>query len=150
MRSSTRNNVTTVTLGPVKDVDAFAEKIDFGEATVNNRTITVKAKKVDVPGAGSDEITKYLFDIKSPGVLTRVGALDKLGEMSVKKDRQEEVAAALVPLLKHDDIRTPRAAAKALGVWGTKDSITPLSDALKANDPFNALRSHGRAGQAQE
>ena len=72
--------MTTVTLGPVKDVDAFAEKIDFGETTVNNRTITVKAKKVDVPGADSDEITKYLFDLKSPGVLTRIGAWTSWGK----------------------------------------------------------------------
>ena len=67
--------------------------------------------------------------------------------MSVKKDRQDEVAAALVPLLKHSDIRTPRAAAKALGVWGTKDSITPLSDALKANDPFTRFEAMGALGK---
>jgi hypothetical protein len=141
MRSSTRNNVTTVTLAPVKDPQAFADKIDFGEATVSGRTITLKVTKVDAPSASADEVTRYLFDLKSPSQFTRSGALDKLAAMSVDKKKQEDVANAIAPLLKAKDVLTPRAAAKALAVWGTKDSVKDLGDALKSKDPFTRFES---------
>jgi hypothetical protein len=42
MRSTYSGDQLTISVSPVSDVDAFAEKIDFGEVTsVNGRTIQV-------------------------------------------------------------------------------------------------------------
>jgi hypothetical protein len=135
-RSSTRGNVTTVTLAPVTDVQAFADKIEFGEATVSGRTINLKITKLNVPGAGADALTKVLLDTKSPNVNTSRLALEKLAGMSVQDDRKAEVSKALEPLLASKSPFNSRGAAKALGVWGTKDSFTALSEAADSKDPF--------------
>jgi hypothetical protein len=136
MQSRSSGKTTTVLLAPVKDAQAFAQKINFGKVTsVNGRVITVAAGKVNVPGAGADLVTKLLFDLRSPNLFTRKAALEKL-VLAEPNDRREEVIKAIAPLTKDNDVFTRKAALAALGAWATKDTIPTIAESLKHNDPF--------------
>src|SRR5262249_48594522 len=87
-------------------------------------------KKLDVPAANADPVTRALFDLKSPSPHRRRAAAEQLAQ-NLPNERREEVAGALEPLLTDPDMWTRNAAAKALGRWGTKDSVTALIKAVR-------------------
>jgi predicted Zn finger-like uncharacterized protein len=136
LRSSTSGGATLVTLAPVPDPQAFAKKIDFGKVTdIQGRMILVAAKKLEVPGAGADLVTKALFDLKSPNLFTRKDALEKLG-LAEPGDKRDEVVKAIEPLLNDGQLPVRQAAYKAIAVWGTKDNVPAIAKGLDNQDVF--------------
>jgi hypothetical protein len=51
-------------------------------------------------------------------------------------ERRQEIVAALEPLLKHRGSFVPGAAARALGVWGTNESVPALVEMLEQGGTF--------------
>jgi predicted Zn finger-like uncharacterized protein len=156
MRSSASGGATLVTLAPVADSQEFAKKIDFGTVTdIKGRLIVVAAKKLDVPGAGSDAVTKALFDLQSPNAFTRKDALEKL-VLAEPNDKRDEVLKALEPMLSDNDTFVRKAAFKAIAVWGTKDTIPTIAKGLEGQDFFtrqaamDALSSFKNEAQAAD
>ena len=80
---------------PSADEGFFAAKIDFGTVTsINGRVIVVAAKKLDVPPASADLVTKALFDLKSPSAFKRKAAASSLAGVK-PNERRAEVAKEL-------------------------------------------------------
>src|SRR5262249_13612725 len=81
--------------------------------------------KVEPKPLTDAELAKALEDLKGSDAGRRKAAADKLA-LAVAGKGREEVARALAPLLKEEDAWTRLAAVKALGVWGTKESVPAL------------------------
>jgi hypothetical protein len=148
--------VGVITIGPVRDPDAFARKISFGEMQpreAGSRSVAIFFRGNGVaggappnfpnpPGGGNipgvpggqppkadgDEIAKALDDLKSNSLFTRKGACEKLRRTPVDAKRRDEVAKALVNTVKNDtDHFTRMEACAAAGVWGNSETVTDLT-----------------------
>lgn len=126
-------NRMTVRLGIVRDPQACADKIDFGTVRrISGRTISVVAHTVEGPAPDADVVTRTLFDLKSPLASRREEAARRLKTMA-PNERRAEVARALVEALMKDTNPFNRTEIMAaLEVWGTKDSVPGLLNALKS------------------
>jgi hypothetical protein len=81
------------------------------------------------------ELTKALAGLKSGDRAERREALDRLANAK-PAERRAEVARAIEALLTGNDHFTGRSAAKALGVWGDKESVPVLLKLLDDDDVF--------------
>lgn len=135
MESALLGDRMTVRLGPARDPQACASRIDFGEVRgVDGRVIKVVAHKVEGLPANADAVTKALHDLQSPSFVRRSEAAKRLKTM-IPNERRNEVARALEACLKDPNPFLQEEVLKALGVWGTKDSVPALLDALATSHP---------------
>jgi HEAT repeat protein len=93
------------------------------------------AARLAGPSVTDQVLAQLLADLKSTSLWTRKRACEKLAGLKPTAERAQ-VAAALEPLLEDPDFWTRRAAMKALGVWGTKQSVPALLKLLKNPDVF--------------
>jgi predicted Zn finger-like uncharacterized protein len=135
----------TILVVNVEDVEAFSRKLDFGTVnSVNGRTITITATKVEGPPPNADAVTRMLFRLKSPDPHKRREAVRKLKE-TLPDERRAEVVKALEPLLNDADFFTRRDVIAALGVWGTKDTVPILLKAMREKETRGeAMKALGR------
>jgi predicted Zn finger-like uncharacterized protein len=120
----------TVLLAPVRDPNALARKIDFGTVRgVSGRLITIVADKVEAAPANADAVTKALFDLKAGDSFRRADAARRLKDM-LPDERRGEVARALGALLNDPNDFTRDNVIEALGVWGSKENVPALLQAL--------------------
>jgi mono/diheme cytochrome c family protein len=80
-------------------------------------------------------LAQALIDLKSSDMWARKKAAEQLARAEANDDR-DTVAQALEPVLNDSNAATRRAAVKALGVWGTKESVPALIKVLKGDDVF--------------
>jgi HEAT repeat protein len=129
----------TILVGPVRDPQACAGKIDFGTVRrVSGRTISVVAHKVEGLPPDTDAVTKAVHDLKSRHFMRRREAAERLKKMAPNA-RREEVARALQEALAKDDNNpfSQEEILEAFAVWGSKDSVPFLLNALaEKQDPF--------------
>jgi hypothetical protein len=128
----------TILVGPVRDPQACAGKIDFGTVRrVYGRTISVIAHKVEGLPPDTDAVTKAVHHLKSPNFGRRLEAAERLKKMA-PDERREEVARALQEALAKDaNPFSQQEILEALAVWGTKDSVPFLLNALaEEQNPF--------------
>jgi hypothetical protein len=141
-RSSGSGGRAVCVVWPIKDVQAFANGIDFARVTnVSGRTIDVTVEPLDAGQrrpADSDVVAQVLFDLKSAALDRRKDALRKLREAPPDPSRREEVAKAIEPLLHDPDGFAASDAAKALAVWGGPENTPALVEALK-DSRFNVV-----------
>jgi HEAT repeat protein len=148
--SATRGDRGTIVLGPVSDPDAFVRGIDFATVyRVQDRVITIGPKS----GRGADRMAKALAALNSDSPSRRKAGLRRL--LAAKPDeRWEQVARALEGRLNDPDDEVRMKVILALGVWGTKESVTPLLDALRNRKTWlvaaDALRQLHEAGVLPE
>lgn len=135
MVSSSFGNRTTILLSPVRDPQAFANRIDFATVRgVNGRIVTIVARKVEgAPPANADAVTKALFDLKSDLPHKRREAARVLKD-TLPDQRRGEVVKALEPLLNDNGPFTREWAIEALGVWGTKETTPLLLKAMQQKE----------------
>lgn len=132
-----RGNLMTATVAPIGDVEAFSRKLDFGTVdSVKGRTITMTARKAQVPLANADALTKMLRQLKSSQLPKRQEAARTLKAMRPDDKRRPEVVKALEPLINANDPFTRHEAIEVLCVWANKDSVPLLLKALAAGDNF--------------
>jgi hypothetical protein len=81
------------------------------------------------------EMDQTLAALKSSNAFHRKDAAERLTQADPKESR-EQVTKALEPLLEDPDHFTRQAGIKAMGMWGTKDSVPPLLKLLKHPDVF--------------
>jgi predicted Zn finger-like uncharacterized protein len=127
--SDIRGDRMTMVLAPVRDPQAFAQKIDFGSASVRGRTVTITGIKVNVPPPNADPVVKALYDLQSPNQGRRADAVRRLKDMRPDEHR-EEVRKALEAHINDPDIFLRGDIIEALGVWGNKESVPLLLKAL--------------------
>jgi hypothetical protein len=127
----------TILLGPVRDPQACANKIDFGTVRrVDGRIISVVAHKVEGLPPNADAVTKAIHDLKSPNFTRRLEAARRLKSMA-PNERRAEVARALQDAMAKDTNTFSRQeVVAALAVWGDKDSVPALLNALSDENPF--------------
>lgn len=135
----------TILVTPVHNSKTYADKIDFGTVRrVNGRIISVVAHKIEGPPANADALTKAIHHLKSPNSWRRSEAARSLKKMA-PNERRSEVAQALHDALEKEargqDLSTftRQEIVEALAVWGNKDSVPALLNALKdlpEHDPF--------------
>jgi hypothetical protein len=75
-------------------------------------------------------------DLKSDNHFKVTAAAKQLSLAIPDDKRRKEVVEALKPLLKSEESFVPGAAAKALGVWGTKESVPALLEMLDEGNVF--------------
>lgn len=125
----------TYTIWPVDDPKQFAARITWATVTrVDGRTVHVTAKPVPANErrpADTDFVAQILFDLKSPKKDLCRQALQRLQNAPPDETRQVEVAKAIEPILKDPDGFTRVDAVKALKVWGGKENVPALLNALK-------------------
>jgi predicted Zn finger-like uncharacterized protein len=93
---------------------------------------------------GGDAVTKALHQLKSPQLHKRHEGLRKLKD-TLPDERRGEVIKALEPLLNDSDHFTRQWAIEALGVWGNKDAVPLLLNAMKDKDTRGeAMKALGR------
>jgi hypothetical protein len=132
----------TITVSPIPDVKVFADRITWAKVTrIDGRVIEVAMAPLAAGQrrpADSDWVGQVLFDLKSPTLQRRKDALRRLSEAPPDEARRVEVAKAIEPVLKDPDGFARSDAAKALGVWGGKENVPALIQALR--DPaFNVV-----------
>ncbi len=98
-----------------------------------NATAAAEAKAAAPPASDAD-LDKALAELKNKSL--RKAAAERLTTMKVNEARQAEIARALEPLLDSDDQFVSVSGAKALAVWGVKDSIPALVKALEDENVF--------------
>jgi hypothetical protein len=174
--SLTIDNDSGIALAPVDDVQALAASIDFGEVTTLNSVIHIAISKeyiASVPRlpvepmaaavapshigpepeipADADPVTRSLIQLKSPDIGRRKEAIQRLGR-TAPGDRLEEVVAALLPLLDHDDGFLVNDAVKALAVWRSPTAV-PALIARTSDDRFfvrkEAIKTLGKYKDAR-
>ncbi|HEV3440710.1 MAG TPA: serine protease, partial [Gemmata sp.] len=85
-----------VVIDPVDDPQSLADKIDFGTAKVTGWTISVAAKKIDLPPPTEQEVEQALKDLKSTDGRAQQAAADRMAKCyTVLPSRRAEVAKAL-------------------------------------------------------
>lgn len=126
--ATSRGNRAAFRITPVRDVKAFAAKIDFATvSSVDGQSITlVLDNRLAVPDANADIVTKTLFEIKSIDGPKRSWAIKKLSETLPDDQRRAEVCKVLEPFLNDPDHFTREWTRDALGVWGTKQTVPLL------------------------
>jgi hypothetical protein len=134
--SSGVNDRMTVMIAPVRDVQAMANKIDFGTVrSVKDRMITMVAHDVPgVPAPNADQVTIALYRLKLPRSHRRAEAARTLKGMQPDATRREEVRKALEAVIDDPDQGTRNEVCEALGVWGTKETVPVLVKQLKNQD----------------
>jgi predicted Zn finger-like uncharacterized protein len=135
MHSRRKGDRMTVVIMNVPDVQAYSQKLDFGKVeSVKDRFITMTAHKVKGPPTNADALTKLLYQLNSPNVLKRHEALRKLKSMLPDDKHRAEVVKALEPLLGNDDHFTREWAIESLGIWGNKDAVPLLLNAMREQE----------------
>jgi len=105
------------------------------EAMLEAAMAKAKAKKAAAPEALTGDATdQALAGLKSPQWYKVKAACDQLAKAAPVEERRAEVAEALEGLLSHENGFVRPAAATALGVWGTEDSVSALVAALEEGD----------------
>jgi hypothetical protein len=85
-----------VTIDPVDDPKALADRLTFGTTKVSGWTISVTAKKIDLPPPTEQEVEQALKDLKSTDGRAQHAAADRMAKCyTVLASRREEVAKAL-------------------------------------------------------
>lgn len=145
LTTARRGDRMTVLVMPVKDVQAFSQQLDFGTVReVNGRTITMLAHKVEGPPPNADAVTRALHHLKSTNQLKRAEAVRKLKE-TLPDERRAEVVKALEPLLNDANFFTRQDVIEALGVWGNKDAVPLLLNAMREKETRDtAMKALGR------
>jgi hypothetical protein len=140
-----RGDRMTVLVLNVEDVQAFSRKLDFGAVnSVNGRTITLTASKVEGPPPNADAVTRALYRLRSADPHKRAEAVRKLKE-TLPDERRAEVVKALEPLLNDTDFFTRRDVIGALGVWGTRDTVPLLLKVMREKETRGeAMKALGR------
>ena len=128
-----------IVLAPVSDINALAQKIDFGEVRgVEGRLVKVIAHKMEGPPANADTVAKFLHYYKSSSTRRRADAVRHVKEAR-PDERRPQVAEALKTLLADPDESVRHAAIEALGVWGGKENVEALlrlsMNPIRANSP---------------
>lgn len=127
-----QGDLLTALFRPVNDVQAFSQKLDFGTInSTNDRTITMTAHKVQGLPANADAVTKALYNLKSANVHKRMEAARKLKDMLPDDRRRKEVVKGLEPVLQDDEFFTRKFAIEALGIWGNKEAVPLLLQAMR-------------------
>ncbi len=93
-----------------------------------------RAKEDEGALPNADSLTKTLHQASSPNVLKRHEAIRKLKGMLPDDKRRAEVVKALEPLLTNDDHFTRHWAIEALGIWGNKDAVPLLLNAMREQE----------------
>lgn len=134
-----------VTVSPIYDVKAFANKIDFGIVrSVKNRIITIVANPVEVPAANADDLTKALFYLTKLRGIRRSEGLQRLLKIA-PNERRPEVARLLERMLDEADPSSSSSVVEALGVWGTAESVPLLVKAMaQPNLHYHAVMALGK------
>jgi predicted Zn finger-like uncharacterized protein len=153
---ASKDNRLAIRMSPVKDPQAFADKIDFATVrSVSGRTITIVARKPEGPMSDPDDVVKALARLKLPysaarkkaAILLKGKNLDeRRAELLRKPDpRQAEVLRGLEAALSEPERYTREEVYHALGVWGTKDTVPVLVKELQKEDTRLAvLQALGR------
>lgn len=158
--NSFRPGQATITLSPVTDIRALADKIDFGKVIEVNegaRRIVVQADASKLPEALPPEVTDpmspdfyrhNLADLKSWDKDRHKRAIRRL-KAAQPKELREEIAAALMDELSQSDDSSVRAdVIEALPAWSTADQLFPTFVALAAENDGRvsgaAIKSLGR------
>jgi predicted Zn finger-like uncharacterized protein len=90
-----------------------------------------QARKI-LQGYGTKESAIFDQTVADLGVSDRrLAAVTWLGQAALDEPRRPQVAKALGPLLKDNNKQLREATVRALVVWGTRDNIPGLCDALK-------------------
>jgi predicted Zn finger-like uncharacterized protein len=146
MSSRSHGDRMTVVLMPVQNVQALSQELDFGTVdNVNGRIITMTARKAEGPPPNADVVTKALHQLKSPSRHKRQEAVRNLKDMLPDEKRRADVVMALEPLLNDSDLFTRKFAIEALGVWGNKDALPLLLNAMREKDNRGeAIKALGR------
>jgi predicted Zn finger-like uncharacterized protein len=144
MSAASEGDRLTVLISPVRDPKAFADRIDFGVVrSVDGRVVTVVARKVDGPPDNADPITRELYHLQSFSNNRRMHGVRRLKELQ-PDGRREEGARALAALLQGASPGDRDVILETLGVWGTKETLPILLDALgKPETRKAALRALG-------
>jgi hypothetical protein len=135
-------NSLNIMVAPVDDLDAAADKIDFGKVTSvdrQRRVITIEADHTKLPDPLKPEIAdpnspefyqRNLEDLGSWDRNRRLGAVKRIREAAPRQLRKE-MAAALAGLLRDPYHITRQLAVEALGTWGTPENLPALIAGLK-------------------
>jgi predicted Zn finger-like uncharacterized protein len=98
----------------------------------------------DEPPNG-DAVTRALHQLKSTKLHIRHEGLRKLKDMLPDEGRRGEVIKALEPHLNDSDFFARQWAIEALGVWGNKDAVPLLLNAMRDKDTRrDAMKALGR------
>jgi predicted Zn finger-like uncharacterized protein len=145
MSASSENDRMTMLLAPVRDPKAFADRIDFGSVrSVDGRVVTVVARKVDGPPDNADPITLELYHLTSPSNNRRMHGVRRLKDLQPDA-RREEASRALAALLPGANQFDRDVILETLGVWGTKETLPILLDAVRKPETRRAaLQGLGR------
>ncbi len=126
LTSALRGDRLTIVVGPVRDPDAFAGKLDFGHVVqVRGRTITLIARPVIDPPPGADPVAQALRGLKARNAFRRADAARHLKDMRPDQ-RRAEVATALEAVLNDPEWFVRDEAIAALGVWGSGENVPAL------------------------
>jgi len=141
-------------LAPIDDVQGFANRIDFGTASVNGNQVRVTlsrefvasvprlpAEQVQAPDimpgpppgrrepdipADADAVSKSLIQIKADAIQTKKDGLNRLMRMQPDA-RVAEVVKAVLPLLQDDDGFLVTDAINVLVIWNTPEVVPELA-----------------------
>ncbi len=149
---------------PVSDVQAFANRINFGKVNVSGRKVAMSASGINPselaafkarrqearptqiaqaspssdPGrqapSDADSITRSLFDLKASQPHIRRQGAERLARVAPEEDRRSEVVEALIPLADDDDQFTARESVKALANWGGPKATQALIKKVQHDD----------------
>jgi hypothetical protein len=100
---------------------------DSAPAAVSRRAAPAEVKDA--------QLAQTLIDLKSSDMWARKKAAEQLALAEPTGDR-DAVAQALESVLADPNTFTRQAAIKALGVWGTRDSVPALIKVVKGSDVF--------------
>lgn len=92
-------------------------------------------------------LSQALIDLKSTNMWARKKAVEDLGRAQPTADTRDAVALALEPTLSDSDHWVRQGAIKAMGIWGTKESVPALLKIVKSDDVFTrkaALEALGK------
>ena len=108
---------------------------NLGAVLLESLRSPIQRKKAAAPEALTGDATdQALAGLKSPQWYKVKAACDQLAKAAPVEERRAEVAEALEGLLSHENGFVRPAAATALGVWGTEDSVSALVAALEEGD----------------
>ncbi len=163
---------------PVADARNFTNQINFGQASLNGRQITVQAnvspsdvaafktqqeearsKKVadaranedPKAPAGADAITKALFLLKSSDGFRHREGLTKLARVRPDESRTAEVVQAVEPFATGTDHFSAIEGVKALANWKNDEAVKILIHIIESSDDgFVRTEAEKQLGRLQE
>jgi predicted Zn finger-like uncharacterized protein len=101
----------------------------------DNRAVRDEASNLlkQMGAKDTGEVARWLKELKANDIGQRRGAAARLGEMAkADETKQADVAKALGEALDDPDNEVREHAAKALGVWGTADSVPALLKTMQS------------------